>query len=765
MLKNVRVVTLYCSLLCAVGVGSVFAEHNGYDDPPGRVAYLSDSRGEVSFSPAGEDDWVAVIRNRPLISGDRLWTERNARAELQVGASIIRLGSGSSFEILDLDDRVMQLQLNQGTLELRVRRMDRDQVVEVDTPALAFTISRAGRYRIDVDPDDDLTTIVVREGAGDAYGDDSSFPLRAGDAVRFYGSDLRDYELIGTPRADGFDRYARDRDRRFDQSNSLRYVDEDMIGYEELDDYGNWRGIQGYGNVWFPSRVNADWAPYRDGHWAWQEPWGWTWVDAAPWGFAPSHYGRWAHLSGRWGWIPGPRNLRPTYAPALVAFIGGSGFNLSLSIGGSSPVGWFPLGPREVYVPSYRGSRDYFNRVNVSNTVINNTTITNVYNNYASGNAQITQVNYANRSIAGAVTAVPGDVFSNARPVRAAALRLDRNAFDQGQVRRFAAVAPSRHSVLGANAVSRTAPARSVLNRQVFARRAPPPEQQPFAARVQQLQRTPGRAAATPRTNAPTAGRANAERRNLRVIAKPEAAVNARSSSGGRGKPGESAAPRAKPVERSEPMRARPQPTPAPVAPARPDRRTEGNQGNGRPVQTDPRQPRPNLTEPQQPTQPTRSDRDSQRVERGRPPQTQPRAAVDPEPAAAQPRSEQPVQDETRGRREPPTRSAPVQRTQPTPRSVPTPQSEPAPRTAPTPRSRPAPESVPTPRRQPATPSPVQRQDPQGPRGRPQPKPAEDGGAQSDGHSKDKDESGKSDDQLEAEAKAAEKEARRNHRQ
>ena len=60
-----------------------------------------------------------------------------------------------------------------------------------------------------------------------------------------------------------------------------------------------------------PDSRQRDLGPYRDGRWIWQEPWGWTWVDNAPWGFAPFHYGRWAYVGSRWGWVPGPSRVRP----------------------------------------------------------------------------------------------------------------------------------------------------------------------------------------------------------------------------------------------------------------------------------------------------------------------------------------------------------------------------------------------------------------------------------------------------------------------
>ena len=519
-----RLLVLTGTLL--VGLCFVLPARAAFADPSGRVARLSDVRGDVSHSPAGEDEWLQVQRNRPLTSGDRLWTEQGARLELQLGSAAIRLDGETSFQILDLNDRIAQLEVSEGTIDVGVRRLYRGQSIEIATPTLAFVIQRAGRYRIDVDPYDNQTTIVVWQGAGIAYGDGANFPMRGGDSVRFYDTDLRDHQAYGLPRADDFDRYCVNRDRRLDRSESLNYLSDDVIGYSDLDEYGRWSRVGNYGNVWFPNDVGRDWAPYRDGHWAWQEPWGWTWVDNAPWGFAPSHYGRWVHVSNRWGWIPGPRNVRAIYAPALVAFVGGRNWSLSLSFGDRAPVGWFPLGPREAYVPSYRASRDYFTRVNVNNTVINNTTITNIYNNYASGNNVVTQSGYVNRAIAGAVTAVPSEVFMNARPVRQAAMNIDRRALSSGEISRLATIAPSQRSVFGAAKASDVRPSRAALERSVLARNTPPPREASFAERERDLKRNPGR----PLESRPDAGHTKALQtsQQIRVISDQRAALNAR---------------------------------------------------------------------------------------------------------------------------------------------------------------------------------------------------------------------------------------------
>ena len=311
-------------------------------DPPSRVARIGYLSGAVSLSPAGEDDWVQAAINRPLTTGDRVWTDAGARAEVQIGGAMIRMNAGTGLAILNLDDGIAQLQLSQGSLNVRVRRLAPDQAFEIDTPNLALTFRQPGEFRIDVDADGNATTIVVRKGRGEVYGADAAYVVDARQPFRFAGTGLREYYDVDAPRADEFDRWSVERDYLYDNSASARYVSPDVVGYQDLDANGTWRVDASYGNVWIPNRVSAGWAPYRDGHWAWVDPWGWTWIDDAPWGFAVSHYGRWAYMGGTWGWVPGPVRDRAYYAPALVAFVGGSNFQIAIGSGNVGGVGLVP---------------------------------------------------------------------------------------------------------------------------------------------------------------------------------------------------------------------------------------------------------------------------------------------------------------------------------------------------------------------------------------------------------------------------------------
>ena len=479
-----RLMVLLASLTCfgAYAQGSAITEDG---DPPMRVGRLAYYGGNVSYSPAGDEQWVHAQINRPIVTGDRLWSDEDGRVEVSIDDGGWFLGPLTSITVSNLDDRTTQLQLQQGSLDVRLRRLPAGKTVEIDTPNVAFSLTRPGRYRIDVDAEGGSTTVVVRSGRGVVYGDETSYIVTAGQAYRFYGVDLSDNELLALSPYDALDRFADERERRYDNAISARYVSPEVVGYADLDSYGSWSVVASYGNVWFPRSLADGWAPYSQGHWAWIDPWGWTWVDDAPWGFAPFHYGRWVHADRGWGWVPGPVHVRPYYAPALVAFVGGSGFGISVSAGPA--IGWFALGPREVYSPPYHVSHDYFRQVNVSNTVVNNTYITNIYNN-----TNVRQVNYVNMRVPNAVTAVPPAAFASSAQVHRVALPLAPAAIASARVQSIARVAPARSAFVGAAPLAQFKPPAAVVQRAVVARVAPPPPPVPIARQLPALERNPG---------------------------------------------------------------------------------------------------------------------------------------------------------------------------------------------------------------------------------------------------------------------------------
>jgi hypothetical protein len=453
------------------------------EDPPSRVARISHTDGTVSFNPAGTDDWVTAVINRPMTTGDKLWADNGARAELHIGSASIRIGSTTGFNFLNLTDNVAQIQVTQGELRIRVKRLEQDETFEVDTPNLAFSILRPGAYRLNVNEAGDTTVVSVIGGEGEVTGGGQAYSVHARQTATFVGTDQLDADVQDLAGGDNFDQWCSQRDAREDQSVSARYVAPDVIGYEDLDEYGGWRPVPEYGSVWFPHTTVVGWAPYRYGHWVYIAPWGYTWVEDEPWGFAPFHYGRWVTVGGVWGWVPAPAPVvgvayvRPVYAPALVAWVGGPHFAVGVAAGGPASVGWFPLGPREVYVPAYPVSRRYVTNVNVTNTRVETTVVNNYYTNVVvNKQVNVTNVTYVNQRVTGAVTATSSTTFVSGQSVSRNVVRVDqREIVATPVVAGGPAIAPTRAAVIGAGRPVAVRPPATFVNRTVVARTAPPP--------------------------------------------------------------------------------------------------------------------------------------------------------------------------------------------------------------------------------------------------------------------------------------------------
>jgi hypothetical protein len=436
---------------------------NDANDPPSRVARISFLDGSVSIQPGGAGDWGSAVRNRPMTIGDKLWTDKDSRAELQTGVVSIHLGSMTALSFLNLDQTITQMRLAEGSINFRVKEIRQGDTYEVDTPNLVFTITQAGAFRIDVNENGDNTGITVIRGAGTVTASGKTYDLQPGQRGIFNGTDNVESTIAPqAPPQDGLDKWANDRDLGEQNSVSQRYVPDDMPGTQDLDNNGTWSQDGDNGPIWYPAEVSPGWAPYSNGYWSYVGPWGWTWVDYAPWGFAPFHYGRWGFIGGRWGWYPGPRLGVSIYGPAFVGFLGG-GFGFGFGVGFG--VGWFPLGFGEPFHPWYHGGFGYVNRINVRNTAFRNASV------IRSGGS----FNYAYAHNTRAVTAASRSAFTGGQAINRSAAHIDEASLRNAQVTNRAGVSPTRESALGAASargnVSR--PPSSVENRSVMARTTP----------------------------------------------------------------------------------------------------------------------------------------------------------------------------------------------------------------------------------------------------------------------------------------------------
>jgi hypothetical protein len=413
-------------------------------DPPARVGRISSLAGTVSFQAAGSSDWSLATLNYTVTTGDRLFTSERSRAETEVGPFTIRLGDSTDLSLVNLTDHFMQLGLAQGILRVSVYRVEQGDSLEVDTPNGAFIVRSAGQYRIEIPLNGSSTFVSVDQGILEASGPNLEATLHAGQAAELTGTNPIQYATAPRPRDTDFDRWSADRDRRDVASDCSKYVNRDIPGCADLSEQGRWEQNPIYGPVWYPQHVSVGWVPYRYGRWVWVEPWGWTWIEDEPWGFAPFHYGRWVAVGGIWCWAPGPVLYTPYYAPALVVFVGGPRFGFGVNIGAHA---WFPLGPREPYFPWYHHGDGYLREVNRAN-------VRNVgsINEFIDARRSIQMV-YANRAVA--TTVVSAETFRNGQSVGRATINARPEDIARAPIANHPWVTPTARAAAGGGPLTR----------------------------------------------------------------------------------------------------------------------------------------------------------------------------------------------------------------------------------------------------------------------------------------------------------------------
>ena len=412
---------LVVAAVCAAALGMLpalaFAQD---DDPPpeaGRVSYIS---GNVSVQPATSDQWGQAYPNLPVGPGDRIFTDSDGRAEIQLGQTYVRIGPNTDVTLVDASQFDINFGVAQGSIRLHSFGLWPRQLLDVSTPNGNAEFGQQGDLRVDVMPENGATVFTnLGQFADITAAGDFRQELDYGQSLEVAGTNPVSPQWLQPAGPDDLDSWSQQRDQQLANVASYQYVSPDVAGAADLDAYGDWQPQTEYGAMWFPRDVPADWQPYHYGHWINREPWGWVWVEDESWGYAPFHYGRWVSYRGRWGWVPGPVNVRPVWSPALVVFAGG------FSGGGGGLSVWFPLGPGEPYRPWYRCSPRYIDQVNITN--IREAPRVRVERSYVNI-VNVTNITYVNRTY---VTAVRRDDFASGRSVRNVAVRVDPREVQQ----------------------------------------------------------------------------------------------------------------------------------------------------------------------------------------------------------------------------------------------------------------------------------------------------------------------------------------------
>ncbi len=416
------------AVVAVAALAGAGARAQAQEDPPGRMGRVAEVTGSVRTISI-EGAWVDVVRNEPLTTGDRVTTDKTGRATLQIGSTVLRVGPDSDVTLTQLDDQRIRLKFDHGMLEVRVRSDDIPGELFIDTDEGAWVPHHQGQYRFDRAGTGLLLAAQALSGDMLLEAPDSSLPVAAPQRAQVWRTGARqttNYKMV-PPVKDAFGDAVLAADKQDDAqaaANARAQVSPEMTGAADLARFGTWSVGADGAHVWTPAKLPAGWQPFQQGAWWWSPRWGWTWVDDQPWGFAPSHYGRWLQARGHWTWMPGQWGAtRPVYAPATVGWFGGP----SLAVDGAPAVGWVALAPDELLFPGYAVSAKYWSALNDASVGPTGRRAMAV-----AGRARLVPAGapaYANRAVAGAESVVaassllPQVPVSQMTAVRGAALR------------------------------------------------------------------------------------------------------------------------------------------------------------------------------------------------------------------------------------------------------------------------------------------------------------------------------------------------------
>ena len=283
------------------------------------VVRLSYVQGKVSIEQGEQTQFDQAQVNMPLLAGYMVTTGGDGQAEIEfTDGSVARLTPQSRIRLIQLaakgtsaDTTEIELVSGLGYFELNTQY---SQQYRVRFKNAVVNPEQNSIFRIDLDNAPELAVFAGTVHAKVDGGFDQS--IEHGTMLQLATNESPGVQVGSRLRQETWDQWNQDRDdqiaREAEQQTGARASSgaQNEPGWDDLDYYGNWYPMEGYGNVWAPNEEPTGWDPYASGYWANYPAWGYTWISAYPWGWLPYHCGAWNYWNGfGWGWIPGQCGL------------------------------------------------------------------------------------------------------------------------------------------------------------------------------------------------------------------------------------------------------------------------------------------------------------------------------------------------------------------------------------------------------------------------------------------------------------------------
>src|SRR5436309_1642247 len=279
-----------------------------------RIVRLSYVEGDVQLA-SGLSNYQSASLNTPLAERDQIRTLQDSRAEIEFeDGSTIRLAPDTQITFAELSRlssgaTITAIDLDLGEAEFRVTRHDDDGLFTVRARQRVLTLKHSSRFRITAG---NSLEVVVWKGEVGLQDHDTGKEVAVKKNETFAQNvlDPGRYDLEKGAEADDLDQWSAQREEYLSTyaANNSYSGSPYQYGVSDLNYYGQYYNVPGYGYCWRPNNVNLGWDPFMNGYWTYSPAFGNVWVSAYPWGWMPYRYGHWIFVNG-YGWVWQPGNF------------------------------------------------------------------------------------------------------------------------------------------------------------------------------------------------------------------------------------------------------------------------------------------------------------------------------------------------------------------------------------------------------------------------------------------------------------------------
>jgi FecR protein len=327
-------------------------------DSQARIVRLSDVQGSVQIDKNNGQGFENAFVNLPITQGTQVRTGAMGKAEVEFeDGSSMRLTPNttvqfSSLSLTDSGKRVSEISLVEGMAY--VNWLGKDDLT-LNFSREKLSLDRAAHVRVDTSTE--MANLAVFKGDVEVEGPNGKLSVEKKKTATFDAANDDKSTVANNVEEEPLDSWDKEASSYHDQYAKNNNTSPSPYGYglSDLNYYGAYTSVPGYGMMWQPYFAGASWDPFMNGAWGFYPGYGYMFASAYPWGWLPYRYGAWSFVPGfGWMWQPGNWGtvlttpvMRPTTLVHVTPLVAPTAGAKTVVVGKATPTSSFAM-PRMV---------------------------------------------------------------------------------------------------------------------------------------------------------------------------------------------------------------------------------------------------------------------------------------------------------------------------------------------------------------------------------------------------------------------------------